>query len=581
MVNSSKEETRRASIPLLDDESVNNSCPNLADVESKGACEETSTGSSSKLDKSISLLGAIGFVVGIMIGAGVFATPSLVLKKTGSVGMSLVAWLFGGVVAFFGALSYAELGTSIPKSGGEYAYLKRAYGSLLSFCFCWMRIFIQSTCTITVIGLTFAQYTAGMFKRCEQPENSEEPVCVWEKKGLALACIGAVTIVNCVSSKLAQKVQIIFTVAKLSTLVGLMILGLYSLIKNGSIMKSNMTGLFSKFKASEAAATGTVDSTKGFEKVKDFSMGIIMALFSYDGWNNINFIVEELQNPSRNLPRCIVIGIPLVTVFYMLTVFSFYAGMNASSIANTQKCATDFVVRITGSKIFDYIIPMLVAASTVGACNGGCFTNARVVYCAARNGQFPKFLSRVGKKQGTPINAILFQGLLTAAYVLLVPAGIKTSTPLKNANNEDIPGKFVYNNDIMILCYIFSCMAYVFYALTGATVLYMRYKEPNLIRPYRVPTFIPISFVIFGSYFIVMLFAESIVLTSAAIGFQLLAPIVWCYQNEKLPPFAQNSIKSFVRLMPLLAAEDQRDEQEKEDDGDAKKNTVSLKPIDE
>ncbi|XP_076448977.1 b(0,+)-type amino acid transporter 1-like [Babylonia areolata] len=408
------------------------------------------------LKKRLGLMGGIALIVGTMIGSGIFISPKGVLAGSGSVGLSLIIWVGCGIISLCGALVYAELGTIITKSGAEYAYLMEAGKSLPNqlapvpaFLFAWVSVFILKPALFGVIALSFGVYAVEpFFGDCEVPD-----ILV---KLIAILCMCIVAFVNCYSVKLANKVQIVFTVAKLMA-IALIVIG-------GAVKLAQGDGF-------EYLSEGFEDTSHDLSSI---ALAFYDGLWAYDGWNNLNYATEELQNPFVNLPRSIMIGIPLVTICYLLTNISYLTVMSKETLLQSPAVAATWGAQVLGS--FSFIIPLVVTLSTFGAANGSCFSGCRLMYVAARERHMPEVLSYVHIKNYTPLPSVVFSTLM--AILLIIPG------------------------NIFSLIDIFSFTAWLFYGATMACVLVLRRTRPNEPRPYRVPTVIPIMMLFFSTYLV-------------------------------------------------------------------------------
>lgn len=408
------------------------------------------------LKQRLGLTGGIALIVGTMIGSGIFISPKGVIAGSGSVGLSLIVWGGCGLISLFGALVYAELGTLITKSGAEYIYLLEAGKALPdhiapvpAFLFAWVSIFILKPALFGVISLSFGIYSLEpFFGDCEIPD-----VLV---KLLAILCMCIVAFVNCYSVTLANKVQIVFTVAKLLAIIMIIVGGVVRLAQGNT----------------EYLLEGFQDTSRD---VSSIALAFYDGLWAYDGWNNLNYATEELQNPFVNLPRAIMIGIPLVTVCYLLTNISYLTVMSKEALLQSPAVAATWGAQVLGPA--SVIIPIAVALSTFGAANGSCFSGCRLAYVAAREHHLPEVLSYVHIKNYTPLPSVIFSTLV--AILLIIPG------------------------NIFSLIDFFSFTAWVFYGATMACVLILRKTRPNAPRPYRVPTIIPIIMLFMSTYLVV------------------------------------------------------------------------------
>ncbi|KAK0151581.1 b(0,+)-type amino acid transporter 1 [Merluccius polli] len=384
-------------------------------------------------DAQVSLLSGVCLIVGTMIGSGIFISPKAVLLNTGAVGPCLLVWAACGLLSTLGALCYAELGTMITKSGGEYPYLMEGFGPIVAYLYSWTTAIVLKPSSFAIITLSFARYASTPFYPGCTP-----PVIV--TKFLAVACIMLITLVNCASVRLASFVQNVFTVAKLMIIVGIVAAGIVMLAQGHTKNFSN---------AFEGGLTsfGTI------------GLAFYNGLWAYDGWNQLNFITEELKDPYRNLPLAILIGIPLVSVCYVLVNVSYFTVMTATEVLQSPAVAVTF-----GDRVFyplSWIVPLFVVLSTFGSANGSCFTAGRLTYVAGREGHMLKILSYISVRRYTPTPALIFNGLLAIIYS--IPA------------------------DIEILINYFSFAQWAFYGLTALALIVMRFTRKDLPRPVRIP----------------------------------------------------------------------------------------------
>lgn len=401
-----------------------------------------------KLKKEVGLIGGISLIVGTIIGSGIFISPKGVLSMTGSVGLSLVVWAGSGVLAMLGSLCYSELGTLVRKSGGEYAYLMEAFGPIPAFLYAWNSVIVIRPSSIAIICLTFAEYVTTFFPNCGTPQIP--------MKIVAAAAIVTLMIVNSMSVKVAAKVQIIFTAAKLIALVIIIVGGIVRMAQ----------GHTTQF---EDSFTGTTSSPS------IIALAFYQALWAYDGWNNLNYVTEEIDQPEKNLPRANIIGVALVTVVYVLTNISYLTAMSAAELLDSGAVAVTWGDRVLKSA--SVILPIAVLFSTYGSANGTVFSGGRVVYVAGREGHLPELLSFVHVRLLTPMPSIIF-----TCCIALVMIGI---------------------SNIGTLVDFFSFTAWLFYGTTVASLLVMRYTKRDEKRVIKLPIVIPILFLLCAIYLVV------------------------------------------------------------------------------
>ncbi|KAM4602929.1 b(0,+)-type amino acid transporter 1 [Polymixia lowei] len=400
------------------------------------------------LQKDVGLWSGISLIVGTMIGSGIFISPKAVLEYTGAVGPCLLVWAACGVLATLGALCYAELGTMIPKSGGEYPYLKEAFGSIVAYLYSWTTAIVLKPSSFAIMTLSFAEYASTPFyPGCKPPTIIT--------KCLSAAAIMMIVLVNCLSVKLARYVQNFFTAAKLLIILVIVVAGIVLLAQGNTETLSN---------SFEGGSTS----------VGAIGLAFYNGLWAYDGWNQLNFITEELQDPYRNLPLAILIGIPLVSVCYVFVNISYFTVMSTTELLQSPAVAVTFGDRVLYP--MSWIVPLFVVFSTFGSANGSCFTAGRLTYVAGREGHMVKILSYISLKCYTPSPALMFNGILAIFYI--IPADINT------------------------LINYFSFAQWAFYGLTALALIVMRYTRKELHRPLKVPIVIPGLIVLMSCYLV-------------------------------------------------------------------------------
>lgn len=443
------------------------------------------------LKKNVTLINGIGLIVGTVIGSGIFVSPTSILEETNSIGASLLIWLGCGFIALFGSLCYAELGTFIKKSGGEYAYLMEAFGRVPAFLFAWTSVLIIRPASGAIIALTFAEYVAKPFYT-----DSEAPTYLL--KLLACSCLVLLTIVNCWSVKWATRIQDIFTYAKLLCIVMITIIGFVELGK----------GKTENFKDSFKGSTTDVGK---------IGMAFYLGLWAYDGWNNLNYCTEEMKHPERDMPRSIVIGISLTTVCYLVVNVAYITVLGKTGILESSAVAVSIGKLYLGP--VHWIVPIFVACSTFGAVNGLLFTSGRLVYVAARDGLLPRLLAMIHVKRITPLPSLFFTTLISV--LMLIPDASSFSS----------------------LVDFFSFAAWLFYGATFAALLWLRRAQANVPRPYKVYIIVPIVMVLASIYLVVApittdpkgsLIALAIVLAGL--------PFYWLFvASDRAPKFILNA----------------------------------------
>ncbi|XP_049597160.1 b(0,+)-type amino acid transporter 1 isoform X2 [Syngnathus scovelli] len=401
------------------------------------------------LKREVGIIGAISFIAGTMMGSGIFISPQYVMSTIGSPGAGLLIWASCGLIAMLGGLCYAELGTVIPESGGEYIYMLRTAGRVVAFMFVFSFVTVMRPASATGIALSFAEYAvAPFFPDCPPPQLVV--------KCAAAGAIIVLALVNCLSSRLATIIQVVTLVVKVLALALIIVGGVVMLFEKG-------TGNF------ENAFEGT------HLQVKSFGIAFYQGLWSYDGWNTLNYLTEELKHPEVNLPRAVIIAISLVTGLYLLVNVSYLTVMTPKELISSSAVAVTWGNKVLGS--WGWIMSIAAALSAFGSLNGTFFSGGRVCFVAAREGHMPDILSMAHVHRLTPSPALIF----TTVVSLLVL----------------IPG------DFQSIVNFFSFTAWIFYAITFSGLLYLKIKKPELPRPYRVPIILPIL-VLIAAVFLVL-----------------------------------------------------------------------------
>jgi APA family basic amino acid/polyamine antiporter len=386
--------------------------------------------------------------IGIMIGTAIFLVPADVTSAVGSPSAALAVWTMGGLLSLFGALSFAEMAAMMPQAGGQYVYLREAYGPLVSFLCGWAFFLAAQGGGISVLAVGFAEYLGEFL-----------PLARWQQQCAAAASIVLFTIINYRGVKEGGRVQSLLTGIKVGAIVALILLG-FVLVRG------------------TPAGQGTVHAPSGSGFVAAFGVALVGVLWAFEGWNTCTFAAGEVKNPQRDLPRALILGTIAVIGLYVALNLVYYRVLTVSEVAASKRVGADAAVRIFGRSGAQFV-SLLIIISTLGSLNGSVLAAPRVYYAMAKDGLFFRWCAQIHPKYHTPHRALLVQCIWA---VLLVVLG-------------------TYNE---LFTYVVFA-AWIFYALTGYAVIILRRKLPDLPRPYRVTGYpwVPVAFVLASVWFLV------------------------------------------------------------------------------
>lgn len=432
--------------------------------------------------RSLGLFDATMIVAGSMIGSGIFIVSADITRNVGSAGWLIAVWLITGFMTLVAAVSYGELSGMFPKAGGQYVYLKEAYNSFVSFLYGWSLLAVIQTGTIAAVGVAFSKFTAYLI-----PSLSEDNILlnVGFLKISAAQIVSIVLIIlltwnNTRGIKEGKFIQTLFTSAKLLSLLGLIVCGLF-LLKH-DVWNTNWSHAWEIGKGQADASKWTVVPYAGMGAVMGaIAASMVGSVFSSDAWNNVTFIAGEIKNPQRNIGFSLFLGTLIVTIVYVMANVMYTAVLPLQDIATAPKdrVAVEATRAIFGSA-GTYIIAIMIMISTFGCNNGLILAGARVYYTMARDGLFFKQAATLNKN-AVPQWALWAQMIVASVLCM--------------------SGKY---GDLLDMI---SFVVVIFYVLTILGIFILRSKKPELERPYKAfgYPFLPAIYILMGTSFCVLL----------------------------------------------------------------------------
>ena len=464
----------------------------------------TSNSNGAKLRKSLGCVQAFAYIVGILFGGGLFISPSLVARETSNMGMALVVWVISAMPCLFGALCFCELATMLRKTGGEYIFIKEAFGNVPAFVTVWAQTIIIFPAGQAILAITIGEYLLAPFYDIESTTG------LWITKSIAIFSMLIAVTINLVSTSFVSRTQMFFTVVKTTAVLFLVVLGLWK-VSTGHT--SNYNHMF---------ANTARDFNFG-----SFSIALYDSLLAYDGWGLISCITEELHNLERDLWLSIVTGISFVMFCYVLVNLALMSALTRDEIATSATVATIFVQKIFGEKVA-MIMPPAIALSCFCCMNGSAFMECRVMLSAAREGQLPEPLSYIHRDKRIPIPATIFLFILTVLWILPMGTGLQ---PLITS---------------------YSYAVWLTFALAIISVVVLRVRRPDTPRPFKVWIANPIFTGLVAVTLIIAPFVNQPVESSFTLAFILLSlPAYYflIYTHDNLPDLFITCKKNIYRCI--------------------------------
>ena len=446
-----------------------------------------------ELARDLDVRHGTAIVVGTIIGSGIFLVPAEMMQSVGSARLVYLAWIVGGLLSFFGALTYAELGAMKPQAGGEYVYIRDAYGPLAGYLYAWTWFLIAKPASIATVTTGVVRiletFSAFAFFKNNFVTTS---ISISYGQLVAIAATLLISALNYIGIRRAGDFQLIFTLLKVAIILAIVFIGFtYS------------GGSWSHFTESYAGAKGGIAG---------FMAALVAALWAYDGWNDLNMVAGEIRKPERSIPIALILGVATVGALYMLVNAAVQYVLPAEAIASAQRPASDAIALVLGSAGAG-IVSAGMALSMLVTLNGTIMSGARVPFAVARDRYFFSALADVHPRFHTPSMAIIVQAILAIVLLLL-------------------GGSFRQFFSLAIFA------EWLFYMIAGSTIFVFRQRDPQASRPYRVVgyPFVPAMFVIASSILLYFTFTDNL-RNSIAGSIVILAgvPVFYVFAHRRKP----------------------------------------------
>lgn len=409
------------------------------------------------LRRELGIWSAASIVVGTVIGSGIFLVPKTMILQVGTPELVFLVWIFGGILSLAGALTYAELAAMYPEAGGEYNYLRAAYGPFFGFLYGWTQFSVAKSGSIATLATGFFYYLGNFLPELDRPvfilpvplgENFG-PVPVSQGQLWAIAVILFLALVNWFGVRWGGGVQLAVTILKVALIAGIIAIGLLS-----------GKGDVANFHTSVAARGG----------IAGFFAALVAVLWAYDGWNNVSMVSSEIKEPQKNLPRALIFGTALVIAVYLLTNIAYFYVLDARAVAGSDRVAAEMMRLLLGSPGAG-AVSLAAMISIFAALNGSILSGSRVPYALARDGLFFRRFAHVHPGHATPGFSIIALSLWACVLVL--------------------SGRY----DQLLTIVIFP--SWILYGMAAAAVIVLRIRQPQTHRPYRTLGYpiVPLLFV--------------------------------------------------------------------------------------
>lgn len=418
--------------------------------------------------RGLGLVGAASIVVGNVIGQGIFLKTRVMACNVETPGLVLGAWVAAGLLSLAGALTYAELAVLMPRAGGEYVFVREAYGRRLGFLYGWMQMLIAKTGSQAALAVGFAIFLNALLGGALDGSYATasafgQTFSFGPLQVVSIAALVVVTLINCATVAMGGRIAALLTVVKVAIVLA---------IVGGAFVLADGSWHHFTLGSAGAACEGVADAARG--GLAGFGAAMLGALWAYDGWNNLTLVAGEVKEPQRNIPRALIAGMAVVGGLYVVANVAYFYVLSPDAIAGlpaSASVATEVAARFFGPATAGLMAAALLV-STFGTLHTSILTGARIPYAMAEEGQLPAALGRLSERARVPVAALVLQGVW--AVVLALTGSYDTLT------------------DYVIFG------SWIFYGLAAASIFVFRRRLPEAERPYRAWGYpvVPVLFVV-------------------------------------------------------------------------------------
>ncbi|HEV2763067.1 MAG TPA: amino acid permease [Pyrinomonadaceae bacterium] len=458
------------------------------------------------LVRGLGLAAAVSVVVGSVIGTGIFLKTRVMMCNVETPGLVITAWVAAGLLSLAGALTYAELAAMMPRAGGEYVFMREAYGPRLAFLYGWTQFAVAYTGSQAAKGVSFAIFLNDLIGGSLKTNYFTLNLFGYQfpfgrLQIVALAVIILAVLVNCLAVSVSGKISVFLTGLKIFIVLAVGV-GAF-LLAQGNWANFGMSGAGGACEGVDATARGGMAG---------FAAAMIGALWAYDGWTNVTIVAGEVKNPQRNLPLALIGGILIVGALYIFANLAYLyvlSPQEVASVSASSSVAREVALRYLGPAAVG-LMAMAMMVSTLGSLHTGTLSGARITYAMARDRLFFESLSRLSPRTRVPVNALLVMGVWSCVLAL--------------------SGSFDKLTDYVIFA------AWIFYGMNTASVFIFRRRLPDAERPYRTLgyPFVPIVFLLVTLWLLTTTLTATPVQALVGLGIILLGlPIYWYWSRRR------------------------------------------------